>query len=126
MRYTAKSLLCLLGCVGIGAMIPMEGQAETLTGNDFLKLCVTSDPNSKPKDQDENDEIIRCLAYFEGTVTTMLALNGAGFCIPGTVRPTDIMMNTINWLNAHPDQKKYAAASVVVAGAQEKWPCRHP
>lgn len=97
--------------------------AESLTGDDFLKLCVSTDPNSQPKDRDESDEIVRCLGYFEGTVTTMFTLNKAVFCLPSSASPKDILINTVNWLRNHPDQKKYLAASDIVAAAQEKWPC---
>ena len=96
-----------------------------LTGDDLLKFCVTRDPMAKPPaNRDESDQIIRCLGYFEGTVTTMLALNGAGFCLPENVRPADILVNSVNWLEAHPDQKHYLAASDIVAATQAKWPCR--
>jgi hypothetical protein len=114
-----RRILLALALLAAGSSAYGEG----LTGEDFLNLCVSTDPTSRPKNRDENDQIIRCLGYFEGTVTSMIILNGTGFCLPHNVHPADVLMSTVNWLHTHPDQTKYLAASDVIAAAQEKWPC---
>src|SRR5215469_15747124 len=96
--------------------------AEGLTGGDLLKYCTAGDPNTAvPHDR---AQILRCMGYFEGAVTTMLAFNGTGFCLPAKIRPADILANTVDWLRAHSDQQQKLAATDIIAATQERWACR--
>jgi hypothetical protein len=109
----------------VGLCVPAMAHAEVdVTGDTLLKYCVADKPDALPNDQDERDQVVKCLGYVQGAVDMMFAMNRVVFCIPDNTRPMDIMVTTVDWLRRHPDQRKYLAAGNLLLAAREKWPCK--
>jgi hypothetical protein len=106
------------------APIPVGAKVVDLTGEEYLRRCTTTDPNSLPKNADEQDDAVFCLGYIEGAITVITAINGASFCIPDKTTPQDVLKATFAFMQARPDQKQYLFADVMLAAVLDHWPCQ--
>ena len=67
----------------VGLCVPAMAHAEVdVTGDTLLKYCVADKPDALPNDQDERDQVVKCLGYVQGAVDMMFAINRVVFCIP--------------------------------------------
>ena len=94
----------------------MPAAAQTVTtrvkAGNLLAVCGESRP--------------ACLTYVLGTMDA-LALAGfadGAYCIPKSANNDQITAATIRYLRAHPEQKDANAASAVLAGLRETYPCQ--
>jgi hypothetical protein len=54
----------------------------------------------------------------------IVLMDGQSFCLPTGGTPQDVLKGTVSFMQAHPDQKQYLLASVMVAAVRAQWPCR--
>lgn len=104
--------------------ISVDAKVGQLTGDDYLRQCTTTDPNWKPQNNAEQEVAVYCIGYIEAAVTIIVLMDGQSFCLPAGARPQDVLKATVAFMQAHPDQKQYLLASVMVAAVQAQWPCR--
>ena len=116
-------VLTVAAIISMASVSPVSAKVGEWTGDDLLKYCVSNDPNNSPKTRDENDLIVYCYGYVEGTIVSALIFDGKLFCLPKGLTPADMLMTTVNFFLAHPEQKRYTAASSMFAAARERWPC---
>jgi len=102
---------------------PAWSKAGAWSGADFLKYCISTDQNSRPKSQEENDRVLYCVGYLEASMVFLLAMDGKVVCLPKNLNPNAVVSQTASWLMAHPDQTQYLLGSSILAATQEKWPC---
>jgi hypothetical protein len=110
--------LCLLVPTLVGAKV------GEFTGEDFSRQCTTTKPDQSPKNTEEQEMAVYCVGYIEGAITVINALDGRSFCMPQNVTPQDVLKTTFTFMQAHPDQKQYLFASVMLAAVLDQWPCR--
>jgi Rap1a immunity proteins len=105
--------------------ISVDAKIGEFTGDDYFRECTTTNPEQRPKSADEQDMAVFCIGYTVGAFTTMIAMNGSNFCIPvDTTTPQDILKATVSFMQAHPEQKQYLLASVMLAAVIDRWPCQ--
>jgi hypothetical protein len=111
-------VLCLLAPISAGAKV------GEFTGEDFSRHCTTTKPDQPPKTTEEQEMAVYCVGYIEGAITVIVALDGQAFCIPHNTTPQDVLKRTFTFMQAHPDQKQYLFASVMLAAVLDQWPCK--
>lgn len=109
----------------LGALAPVSANAKAgaLTGEDFLRYCVTDDPDKPAADQYEQEMITYCSGYMEGIITALVMLPRETTCIPKGAAPADIYGATISFLRNHEDQKSELLGAVILAAARAQWGC---
>jgi hypothetical protein len=107
-------------------LAPMSAGAKPweFTGDDYLHRCTTPDPKWKPSTREEQDDAVFCVGYIEGAITVIVQMDGRGFCLPKDASPQDLLKATLSFMQAHPEQKQYLFASVMLVAAIAQWPCR--
>jgi hypothetical protein len=100
----------------------------SFTGEDYLRLCTTTDLGRKPEGDLEGDMdrdiAIYCAGYIEAAVTLIVLMDKQSFCMPADTTVQDLLKATVASMQAHPDQRQYPLANVMVAAIQAQWPCR--
>jgi hypothetical protein len=114
----------LLAVALFQAPISVGAKVGELTGDDYLRHCTTTKPELPPKNTEEQEMAVYCVGYIEGAVTVLIALDGKSFCMPQNATPQDVLRATFTFMLAHPDQKQYLFASVMLAAARDQWPCK--
>jgi Ssp1 endopeptidase immunity protein Rap1a len=116
--WTFAALLSLLPTA-------VDAKVGQWNGQDFLRYCVTSDPNAtKPSDRDENDHVVYCDGYFEGALTAILLLNSTLVCPPRNARPADAFHIVVDRLRRHPEDKQALLATVIWNATLDTWRCK--
>ena len=107
-------------------LAPMSVGAKVgeFTGDDYFRQCTSTNPNGTPQSSTEQDEAVFCVGYIEAAVTLIVVMDGLVFCLPTGATTQDLPKATVAFMQAHPDQKQYLFASVMVAAARAQWPCR--
>ena len=67
---------------------------------------------------------IYCAGYIEAAVILIELMDKQSFCLLTETTPEDVVKATVASLQAHPDQRKFLLANVMVAAVQAQWPCR--
>jgi hypothetical protein len=67
---------------------------------------------------------VYCAGYIGGAIAVIIALDGGSFCIPHNATPQDVLKTTVTFMQAHPDQKQYLFASVMLAAVLNERPCK--
>jgi hypothetical protein len=105
--------------------ISVDAKTGEFTGDDYFRECTTTNPDQRPKNADEQDMAVFCIGYTVGAFTTIIAMNGSYFCIPVNITtPQDILKATVAFMQAHPEQKQYLLASVMLAAVIDRWSCQ--
>jgi hypothetical protein len=115
----------VVAIVGLFAVVsPTSAKIGEFTGDDFFQYCLTDNPDNQTLDRHARDMILYCSGYMEGSITTILALNGKLACLPDDSTPQDIYGVAAAFMQKHPDQKQYLLGSVIIAAVRARWPCR--
>jgi hypothetical protein len=122
LRHALRGLVMLAGF----ALVPMAAYAKAgeFTGDDFFQYCLTDNPDRPAGSRYEQDMVTYCSGYMEGSITTILALNGRLVCLPDDSTPADIYGAAVAFMQKHPEQKQYLLGSVIIAAVRARWPCR--
>jgi hypothetical protein len=110
--------LCLL------APISVDAKVGKFTGDDFLRHCTTAKPDQPPKNTEEQEMAVYCVAYVEGAITAIIAFDGQSFCMPRGATPIDVLRATFAFMQDHPDQNQDLFASVMLTALRDQWPCK--
>jgi Rap1a immunity proteins len=102
----------------------VDAKVGQFTGDDYLSQCATSNPKWKPQNNSEQNMAVFCAGYIEAAVTLIVLMDGQSFCLPIGATPQDVLKATFAFMQAHPDQKQYLFASLMVAAVQAQWPCQ--
>jgi Rap1a immunity proteins len=105
------------------ASLTADAKVGEFTGEDYLRQCTTSNPDWKPQNNAEQEMAVYCVGYIEAAVAMIVLMDGKSFCLPTRATPQDVLKATVAFMQAHPDQKQYLLASVMVAAVQAQWPC---
>jgi hypothetical protein len=101
----------------------LSAKVSSLTGDDFLKYCVTTKP-SPGKDDPDGSYVAHCWGYFVGSLDTIVMLAEGFICLPKATEPREVIMTTYNWLLANPRMKTDYLPSVMFEAMRDKWPCK--
>jgi hypothetical protein len=119
-RITASLFGAALALTGTGTVGNANGaKFEPLIGDDYLTQCMAA-----PRNTVEDMLAAHCNGYVEAAVTFIVLMNGVRYCIPLDTSPQDVLDATVAFLRAHPDNKQYLFASVMLAAVEAKWPCK--
>jgi Rap1a immunity proteins len=112
--------------IALCLLMPISAEAKVgeFTGEDYLRQCTTTKPDQPPGNTEEQEMAVYCVGYIEGAITVLVALDGRLFCMPQNATPQDVLKATFAFMQAHPDQKQYLLASVMMAAAIDQWPCK--
>jgi len=108
------------------AVAPRPAAAEAgvvETASDLLSLC--ADPSE--------DTRIACKYFVLGALQSAGVMHAADtgqprselYCAADSVTNSDLILAIRNLVTAHPERLNFPAASVVVGGAIEAYPCKH-
>lgn len=108
------------------AAAPRPAAAEAgvvQTAGDLLSLC--ADPSE--------DTRIACKYFVIGALQSATVMHAADtgrpqadlYCAADSVTNSDLVLAIRNLVTAHPERLNFPAASVVVGGAMEAYPCKH-
>jgi hypothetical protein len=113
-RLVAMATAVALAC------LPTAARADFATGNILWRFCNDPDPTTWVS-------YGYCAGYMSGVADIMMQsipVFGWRACLPETVsaaQATDVLKQ---FLNQHPEQRHYAAASLVAKALAEAFPCK--
>jgi hypothetical protein len=104
--------------VSVGAQV-----GSTLTGEDYLDLCTTTNLGWQPESNVQRDVAIFCAGYIRAAITLIVSMDKQLFCLPKGMTPGEVIKTTVAFMQAHPDQKELPLANTMVAAVRDRWPC---
>jgi hypothetical protein len=119
LRATLPASLALLLLAEIS-----QAKVGEFTAADYLRGCTSTDPSWKPQNQDQQDTAAFCVGYIEAAVEFIVLMDRRTYCLPTGATPQDLLKATVAFMKAHPEQKQYLFASVMMAAVQDHWPCQ--
>jgi hypothetical protein len=95
-------------------------------GDDLKAAC---DGTAAGEQNASTAEYLLCLGYLQAVVDTDATLAEWGelprhACIPPGVTSRRLRHVFLRWLNDHPDQLRFSAASLALTAFSESWPCK--
>jgi hypothetical protein len=117
--------IALLSLVSVTSSAAV-GIAYFKVGTDLQASC---DGTAAGEANASTAEYLLCLGYLQGVIDTDATLAEWGetprqACIPRGVTSSRLRQVFLQWLNAHPDQLRFSAASLALAAFSESWPCK--
>jgi hypothetical protein len=100
-----------------------DAKVGEFTGDDYLRQCTSADPNWRPQSNSEQEMAVYCVGYVEASITLILLMDGRTYCLPTGATPQDVIKTTVAFMQAHPDQKQYLFASVIMGAVLDRWHC---
>jgi hypothetical protein len=105
------------------AMATADADSAIQTGADLMDVCSDASDSSK----------IACKFYVLGVLQSAAIMRAADtgqtdtplYCASDATTTGDLIVAIRGLVSAHPDRLQYPAASVVVGGAMEAYPCKH-
>ena len=124
-----RSVLTIMAAIGAFALAApgpapaAEASQNVQTAGDLLDLC--ADPGDAAQ--------IACKFYVLGALQSAAIMHAADthrpdaplYCASDTTTNGDLIASIRTLVQAHPERRDFPAASVVVGGAMEAYPCKH-
>ena len=115
-----------------------KSQSVILTVEDLQSVCepalqfLAKEPESRTAD--EAVQLVRCLGYTEGVVSTVVRLSVAGFmvdplyentfCFPETTEPSDWVRSFVSWAESNPERSDTPAVDGFLLALIKAYPCQ--
>lgn len=129
--YHVARMLMAMG--GFALLMLVSATASSAVSTAYFKigddLKASCDGTAAGEPNASTAEYLLCLGYLQGVVDTDATLAEWGetprqACIPRGVTSSRLRQVFLQWLNEHPDQLRFSAASLALAAFSESWPCK--
>ena len=109
-----------------------------ITVEDLQMVCEPAlqflDKEPENRTADEAIQLVRCLGYTEGVVSTVIRLSVSGFmtdplyentfCFPETTEPSDCVQSFVTWAAENPERSDTPAVDGFLLALIDSYPCR--